>query len=160
MSTESIEEDVDTEEGVESADEEGVESADEEIVERFPFGPTFFVLHLTRFIREECPRSDERMPEVRIFLSEGSVLQLCHIIGVTPRWVALAVFSREADGEMSSELVPYELIMRVSVTSAGRSRTRSIGFDAAHAPKRLAAAELTTPEGLRAALQGDGVVNV
>lgn len=151
VSTES-EEDVDT--------EEGVESADEEIVERFPFGPTFFVLHLTRFIREECPSSDERMPEVRIFLSDGSVLQLCHIIGVTPRWVALAVFSRETDGEMSTELVPYDLVMRVSV-SAGQSRTRSIGFDVARAPKRLTGADdLSTPEGLRVALQGDGVVNV
>jgi hypothetical protein len=111
------------------------------------FGPSFFLGHLGRFVRDHCPDPEEHLPMVQIRLADGQTLDLCHIIGVSPRWVMLAVrdaASRQDD--MTIDLVPFEMIQGV------RIRTRhgggaSVGFAQSRAPTIIAAETL-----LRAAM--------
>ncbi|MBI3399795.1 MAG: hypothetical protein HY048_00120 [Acidobacteria bacterium] len=56
-----------------------------------PFGPSFFLGHLGRFVRDHCPAPEEHLPTVQIRLADGQSLDLCHIVGVSPRWVMLAI---------------------------------------------------------------------
>ena len=92
------------------------------------FGPSFFLGQLGRFVRDRCPEAAENLPLVQVRLADGETLDVCHIIGVSPRWVMLAV--RDAgshrDG-MAVELVPYEIIRRVGIGSR-RAEGSSIGF--------------------------------
>jgi hypothetical protein len=106
------------------------------------FGPSFFLGHLGRFVRDRCPDRTENLPTVELRLVDGETLDVCHIIGVSPRWVMLAV--RDAAShreEMALKLVPYETIQRVGI-SARRVEGSSIGFSQARSP------EIITPETL------------
>ena len=98
------------------------------------FGPSFFLGHLGRFVRDRCPDATENLPLVQIHLADGVTLDVCHIIGVSPRWVMLAVrdSASHRDG-MAVELLPYEMIRRVGIASR-RAETSSIGFSQAHPP--------------------------
>jgi hypothetical protein len=106
------------------------------------FGPSFFLGHLRRFVRDRCPDPQERMPIVQVYLAGGETLDLCHVMAVSPRWVLLAV--RDAvshpDG-MAVEVVPYELIRHICI------RTREaggppIGFAQTSPPKIMTAETL------------------
>jgi len=98
------------------------------------FGPSFFLGHLGRFVRDRCPDAAEQLPLVQVHLADGVALDVCHIIGVSPHWVMLAV--RDGTGhrdEMAVELVPYPIIRRVGIASK-RNEASSIGFSQAHPP--------------------------
>ena len=99
-----------------------------------PFGPSFFLDHLGRFVRDRCPDPNENLPLVEVRLAEGETLELCHIIGVSPQWVMLAVRdpANQRDG-MAVELVPYAMIrhVRISIRRPGGS---SIGFSQEQPP--------------------------
>ncbi|HLG54301.1 MAG TPA: hypothetical protein VI485_03155 [Vicinamibacterales bacterium] len=106
------------------------------------FGPSFFLGQLGRFVRDRCPDPTENLPMVEVRLVDGETLDVCHIIGVSPRWVMLAV--RDAAShrdEMALTLVPYETIQRVGI-STRRAEGSSIGFSQAQPP------EIITPETL------------
>ncbi len=49
----------------------------------YPFGPSFFLSYLARFVRDRCPESAEHLPTVQILLGDGETLDLCHVIGVS-----------------------------------------------------------------------------
>jgi hypothetical protein len=111
------------------------------------FGPSFFLGHLGRFVRDRCPDPKENLPVVQARLANGETLDVCHIIGVSPRWVMRAVrdAANHRDG-MAIELVPYELIQRVCIRTR-RAESGSIGFAETRSP------EIITPETLlRAAM--------
>jgi hypothetical protein len=98
-------------------------------------------------VRDQCPDPKENVPTVLVHLADGETLDVCHIIGVSPQWVALAV--RDAmnhrDG-MAVELVPFEIIRRVCIASR-RAEDASIGFAQTRWP------EIIAPEALlRAAM--------
>lgn len=98
---------------------------------RCPFGPAFFLTQLAAFVRERCPDRGE-LPKVDLWI-EGAPHAICHIIRIAPRWMALAVWN--GDGQhavMSTEIVPYETISRVSVGTS--SRSKGIGFQQLHPP--------------------------
>lgn len=101
-----------------------------------PFGPGFFLGQLRGFARDRCPDPAEGLPVVRIHLATGDVLDLCHVVGLGPAFVALAVRSgREEGAPMHTELVPYQLIARVSFDGpAGRGQ---VGFDVGRVPDLL-----------------------
>lgn len=102
------------------------------------FGPSFFMGHLSRFVRDRCPDPKENLPMVQLRLVDGEVLDVCHIVGVSPRWVMFAV--RDGIGhkdEMSLKLIPYDTIQRVSI-STRRTEGASIGFSQTHAPEIIA----------------------
>lgn len=120
------------------------------------FGPTFFAVYLHRFVRDHCPGAEETLPKVELHLLNGQTLDLCHIIGVTPTWVALVVFAgrRSAGARMRTELVPYALIARVTVSECPSSEG-SIGFDMRREPRVLhEEQDLGNLAGLVAALHG------
>lgn len=102
------------------------------------FGPSFFLGQLGRFVRDRCPDPTENLPMVEVRLVDGETLDVCHIIGVSPRWVMFAV--RDAAShrdEMALKLVPYETIQRVGI-STRRTEGSSIGFSQAHPPEIIA----------------------
>lgn len=96
---------------------------------RVAFGPAFFVEQLAAFLRDHCPAPAERLPHVELVLASGDAISICHVIAVGPRWCAVA--ARVHDGhaaEMHVELVPYEMIVRVTI-GPPVARSRGIGFD-------------------------------
>lgn len=118
-----------------------------------PFGPGFFLGQLRAFARDHCPDPAEGLPAVQIHLATGEVLDLCHVVGLGPAFVALAV--REGEGEpgrMRTEMVPYQLVARVSICAPGARG--HVGFEVDHAPRVLAARGLS-PESALCRAAGD-----
>jgi hypothetical protein len=107
---------------------------------RCPFGPTFFLMQLRAFVRDRCPNLSEGLPSVQLHLAEGEILDVCHIIGLAPRWLAVAVIESgrsAASHAMRTEIIPYELVSRVSVRTIG-PEPGHIGFEAGRNPELLA----------------------
>ena len=102
-----------------------------------PFGPSFFLGDLGRFVRDRCPDPKENLPLVEIRLADGETLDVCHIIGVAPQWVMLAVRDpgSQHDG-MAVELVPYPMIRHVRVGTR-RASGSTIGFSQVRPPEVL-----------------------
>ena len=119
-----------------------------------PFGPGFFLGQLRAFARDRCPDPDEGLPAVQIHLASGEVLDLCHVVGLGRTFVVLAVLEGEGEPRrMRTELVPYQLVVRVTIREAG-SRGH-VGFDLDHAPRVLQAAAPLTPEAALERSAGD-----
>jgi hypothetical protein len=123
---------------------------------RYPFGLGFFVHQLRAFACEGCPDPALGLPAVELHLTDGEVLDLCHIIGVTPNWVAVAVNDAEpaaAKPRMRTEFLPYQTITRVTIRIA-RLETPHVGFEHERAPRVLKAPsghEMSPEAALRAA---------
>lgn len=125
------------------------------------FGPAFFLTQLGAFVRERCPMPAEVLPVVEVHLVTGDVLDVCHVIGLAPSWLALAVFDvRDAQGPpaMRTELLPYAAILRVTIRAAATGGKRVGFFAADRVPVVLkdgATSVLsTTPEELLARVAG------
>lgn len=136
-------------------DKDAVEEGKEptESTSSAPFGPGFFVGQLGAFARERCPDPGEALPVVEVHLATGEVLDLCHIMGLAPAFVALAVREgpRTGTGEapMRTELVPYGLITRITIRAV-RAAGAHVGFDVHCAPDTRALQD-SPEETLRAA---------
>jgi len=113
------------------------------------FGPVFFAGQLGGLVRERCPQPQEGLPSVQLHLHNGERLDLCHVIGFTPLWVALAVWET-GSGSMRTELLPYASIVRVTIDVPREKGTR-IGFDQAHTPSVMRGVAMTPEQALRAA---------
>ena len=103
------------------------------------FGPRFFLEQLGGLVRDRCPAPAEELPIVQLHMFGGEVLDVCHVIGLTPVWVALAVYDKPwSSGArvMRTDLVPYQAILRVTIRSAPAGSHR-IGFDRDHSPALL-----------------------
>ena len=106
------------------------------------FGPSFFLGHLGRFVRDHCPPAEEHLPMVQVRLGDGHVLDLCHIIGVSPRRVMLAIRDTTAHPtDMAIEFVPFEMIQGISIRSR-HGEGASVGFSQSHSPSVLPAETL------------------
>lgn len=93
------------------------------------FGPSFFLERLGPFIREGCAGQPDRVPAVHLHLGSGAVIDVCHIIGITPDWLAVKAYDERLEGaQMHTELIPYGLIMRVSIRALERGPGRRMGF--------------------------------
>lgn len=99
------------------------------------FGPGFFLGPLRRFVRDRCPDPKEDLPVVAVHLVDGERLDVCHIVGVSPRWVMFAVRdpANHRDG-MAVEVVPYEIIRHVRIGSR-RAEATAIGFAQTRPPE-------------------------
>lgn len=107
-----------------------------------PFGPSFFLSHLGRFVRDHCPAPEEHLPTVQIRLADGQTLDLCHIVGVSPRWVMLAVRDKASrQDDMAIDLVPFEMIRGVRIR-ARHAEGSTVGFAQHHAPSVIPAETL------------------
>lgn len=107
------------------------EALTRELLLKHAFGPPFFLGQLAAFVRERCPDPSEHLPVVELRLNDGEILDVCHVIGLAPRWVAIAARDRESD-RMVTVLVPYELIVRVDIRAC--SEERRVGFTQNEAP--------------------------
>ena len=107
------------------------------------FGPSFFLGQLGRFVRDRCPDPKEHLPVVQIHLASGETLDICHIIGVSPHWVMLAVrdAASHRDG-MAIELVPYDIIRRVCIRTRRAAEGASPGYAQTRPPEIVAAETL------------------
>ena len=106
------------------------------------FGPSFFLSHLGRFVRDHCPAPDEHLPTVQIRLLDGQTLNLCHIIGISPRWVILAIRDPgNHQNEMAIDFVPFEMVqgVRIRTRHAGAA---SVGFAQVQSPVIISAETL------------------
>jgi hypothetical protein len=120
-------------------EKETEEVREPDFVSTATFGPGFFLGQLRAFARESCPSSSEALPSVALHLATGEVLELCHVMGLAPAFVALAVFDDAKTGHggaraMRTDLVPYSLITRVTIRPRHESGAH-VGFDAGHAPQ-------------------------
>lgn len=123
-----------------------------------PFGPAFFLTQLAAFVRDCCPAPAEALPHVQMHLAGGEVLELCHVIALARRWGAFAIIDTgEGEGErpMRTELVPYEMLARITVR-ASPGRGAHIGFHQASPPAVHVSPEemLQTAASLRTQLGG------
>jgi hypothetical protein len=143
----------DAAEEVTMTNEQSEEIPDRELISAATFGPTFFLGQLRAFARECCPNAAEGLPSVALHLATGEVLELCHVMGLAPAFVALAVVDEAKSGEsttaaMRTELVPYGLITRVTIRPR-REVGAHVGFDPGHAPHVISRAS-SPEENLRA----------
>jgi len=104
-----------------------------EVSAHCPFGPLFFMERLRSFVRDRCPDPSEGLPLVELHLVSGECFEVCHVIGLAPMWLALAVREPGEGSGMRTEIVPYPAIMRITVRErlAGDGR---IGFDTGRVP--------------------------
>ena len=119
-----------------------------------PFGPSFFMRQLRAFIRDRCPDPSEALPSVQIHLAEGDIIEICHVIGIAPRWMALAAIEEHcatAAPAMRTEVIPYALISRVTVRPY-RPEPGRVGFDAGRSPEVLSGRD--SPEAAFLAMAG------
>lgn len=112
------------------------------------FGPAFFLGQLAGFVRARCPEPGESLPIVEITLHDGSQLEICHVVGLAPRWAALAAYEPGPPSRgraMRTDLVPYASIMRVTIR-ASRSEGTHLGFNQAQPPGIIDSRGGDTPE--------------
>lgn len=94
-----------------------------------PFGPEFFMSVLKDRVRQQCDQQPEAVPVVELHLGDGTTLDLCHVPGVGPQWIAAEFYrDRETCTDMDLSFIPFALITRVTVSMWHRSQ-RPIGFD-------------------------------
>ncbi len=82
-----------------------------------PFGTVFLLTQLRGFVRDQCSDTDEALPLVELLMHSGETLRVCHVIGVAPRYVVLAVYDNGAaksSGAVRAEFLSYESILRVT----------------------------------------------
>ncbi len=132
------------------------------VASNIPFGPLFFLEQLRAFVRDRCPPPGEGLPVLELHLVDGEVLDVCHVIGLASTWLALAVHEKGVSASaptMRTELVPYDLISRVTIRSA-RPEGPHLGFDYARASESVGAPAperaATPEEALRAAAKRAG----
>jgi len=95
-----------------------------------PSDATFFLTVLGERVRSYCPGAPDDVPVVLLQLADGTRLDLCHVAMLAPRWIGLVVFRDAAScEEMDLVCVPYETIVRVTVSSRPADERR-IGFQA------------------------------
>lgn len=93
------------------------------------FGVPFFGTILRDRLGKHCSGIGADTPQVLLHLADGSLLEICHITELAPRWVAVTVFRDErACDRMDLEFVPYQLITRVTLSSRP-SDERQLGFN-------------------------------
>ncbi len=97
-----------------------------------PFDARFFATVLPGRVRNVCHGKADQLPVVLLHLGGESVLDLCHIEQLAPRWMAASVFrTLPTCAEMDLVFVPYELIFRITVSSRAITERR-VGFQPNH----------------------------
>lgn len=124
-------------EPLKSTGEDPKPRAQAEVIDaRWPFGPLFFMSQLRGFIRDRCPDSQNALPELELHLADGQALDVCHVVAISPWWIALAVYEpspSRGTRQMRTEFVPYGMIARITL-ALDRGAAGQLGFDVNRAP--------------------------
>jgi hypothetical protein len=121
-----------------------------EAIDTATFGKEFFSRHLRGFIRDRCPELAEAVPVLELDLHDGQRLDVCHVMGLAPAWVALAAHDEAASSGarvMQTVLVPYGSIVRVTIRAVRRESGR-VGFVQDQAPAFVDTAAPASAESL------------
>ena len=93
-----------------------------------PFNFHFFRTMFPDRVRSMCPGQGEQIPGVVLKSVDDCTLDLCHIMLLAPKWMAVAAFRETGTcEEMDTVFVPYESILRVTVSARDGAR-RHMGF--------------------------------
>jgi hypothetical protein len=93
-----------------------------------PFGPSFFLSVLPDRIAIACEAAPRQVPVVWIRLADGTLLDLCHVPALTPRYVVVSAYRDiETCEDMDLVFVPYPFITWVRVALFEPARRR-VGF--------------------------------
>ncbi len=98
-----------------------------------PFDLAFFVTVFPEHVRQVCPNESGRKVAVLLHLTDGTVLDLCHVAVASNRWIAAAVFRNGGCDSMDMVFVPFETIQRITVSEKEAS-DRHLGFAADRTP--------------------------
>lgn len=114
-----------------------------------PFNAAFFLTVFRNWIKTKCAERADAVSVVLLHLTDGRVLDLCHIALLTPEWLAAAVYrdAPSCDG-MDTDFVPFSSISGVTI-SRRENAERRIGFQVQKslpALAQLAAAKEVTPK--------------
>jgi hypothetical protein len=92
------------------------------------FDATFYKETLPERITRDCEGHPGDTPVVNLHLSNGTVLDLCHVVRLADMWLAVAHFrDSKTCADMDIAFVPYELVIMVTV-SMYRPEVRAMGF--------------------------------
>lgn len=93
-----------------------------------PFDGGFFSTVFKNRIQSLCAKQGAGVPVVLLQLSDGRVMDLCHIQLLTPRWMLAAVYREgTACEKMDVVFVPYAMIIGITVSSR-EIEERRVGF--------------------------------
>ena len=100
----------------------------------------FYKAVLPDRIERECQQQPDRVPVVQFRLTDGTVLDVCHIVHLADSWLGVAVFRDPATCEdMDVTFLPYEAVIRVTL-SLYDPAARRIGFDTAKSARSAGSA--------------------
>ncbi len=104
------------------------------------FDRAFFQAALPAHVAAIRSSHPDQTPVVQIHLADGTVLDVCHIIGLSDGWVGVAYFREPAScDEVDVAFLLYGTISRVTIALPHRS-ARAIGFGQADAAGAVPAA--------------------
>lgn len=106
------------------------------------FGLPFFASVLKDRLEQHCSGAGPEVPQLFLHLVSGGVLDVCHIVELSPKWVAAAAFREEerSCALMDLEFVPYELILRVTLSTRPADE-HQLGFDMKRSVPAMQAAQ-------------------
>lgn len=105
------------------------------------FDAAFYTTVFPQLVQKECRRQADKVPVVEFRLGDGSGLDVCHILQLADRWLAVAFFrDPETCEDMDIAFLPYELVVRITV-SLHNPQSRRLGFTIAE-PADVATADL------------------
>lgn len=94
-----------------------------------PFDTKFYQEVLPQRVARECQGRPGDIPVVNLYLSNGRMLDVCHIPHLADRWFAAQYFrDSETCADMDVAFVPYGLVTLVTV-SLHNPASRKMGFN-------------------------------
>jgi len=113
------------------------------------FDVGFYARVFPDLVQQECRRQAGKVPVVQFHLLDGSTLDICHVVQLGENWMVVAFFrDPETCEDMDFEVLPYELVVRITV-SFHHPKSRRLGFALAESPELPA-------EGAKPGLPADG----
>ena len=92
------------------------------------FEPSFYQTVLPDRVRQECGQRPDHVPVVEFRLAGGTTLDVCHIVHLADKWLAVAYFrDSSACQDMDIAFLGYEMVLRVML-SLHDPRARRLGF--------------------------------
>ena len=109
------------------------------------FDAPFYRQVLPDRVTQECKRREGHVPAVKLQLMDGRELDLCHVLHLGDRWLAVQHFRDLSTCEdMDLTFLPYEAVITVTISMHAPGERRA-GFMA----DRPAGAGLPAPAGVR-----------
>jgi cell wall assembly regulator SMI1 len=106
------------------------------------FDREFFGAILPEHVRRSLAAHDDKTAIVEVHLGDRTVLDLCHVVRLDDKWVALAHYCRDdPHDDVDIAFVPYATIVRVSLTLRSNAE-RDMGFQMHSEPAGGTAAPL------------------